>query len=581
MNGRVGVIAIGLILLGLTLGGTLGRRRGGVSSPFNSAPSAAESLAEQYEDATEVVKANYSGEVNYEKANQRAIQGMLSTLDPHSVFFPYEEFRKMKEEQSSSFFGIGVNILRHRDGVYVQSAVDGTPAAKAGLRYGDRIIEVNGQDAREWTGDQVSRKVRGERGLPVNLKIERAGASQPVPVTIVRDAVPYPSLRNAYMIRPNTGYVQLFSGFQHTTSEELEEALEDLKKQGMKQLILDLRNNPGGLLSEAVKVSSQFVPRGEKIVSVRSRDPQNVEEHDSLGGNDQEDWPLVVLINGGTASASEIVAGAVQDYGRGLVVGENSFGKGLVQKVYTLPYGTGLTLTTAHYYTPFGRLIQRDYSNGSIYDYYTRHNEEDGKEKDKPAANASPTPAPTPKGEAVKTAGGRTLYGGNGIAPDIEVKPLAASNFRLLVAEEAFYFTRELAAGKVAGLETYRVEKPNLRAEPKAGELPITDKVIEAFLAYARRDKQSGLSDIAAGKDAEFVKARLHNEMWTAAFTSDLGQRAIFEIDPQILRAYEALPDAKKLREAVKSGASVSRRQALQPSGCLTCQELIIDPIFC
>ena len=580
MNGRVGIIATGFVITGLLLGGVLGRQRGRL--PFAATPTETELIADSYESATDIIRNNYAGQADYERVNHRAIQGMLSTLDPHSLFFPYDEFKKMKEEQNSSFFGIGVNILRHRDGVYVQSAVDGTPAARAGLRYGDRIIEVDGQDSRNWDGDQVSRKVRGELGVPVTLKIERAGFAEPLIIPIVRGAVPYPSIRNVYMIRPGVGYVQMLSGFQHTTSEELEEALGNLKKQGMRQLLLDLRNNPGGLLTEAIKVSSQFLPRNVKVVSVRSRDPENVEEHEALG-SEGADWPIVVLINGNTASASEIVAGALQDYGRAFVVGESSFGKGLVQKVYPLPYGTGLTLTTAHYYTPFGRLIQRDYSNGSIYDYYTRHNEQEIVNAGKNAnANGLPAPSPTPpKGEAVKTAGGRTLYGGGGITPDIEVKPLSANRQRLLIAEEAFFFTRELAAGKIAALENYRIEKPNLRAEPKPTDLPITDKVVEAFLAYARRDAKSDLANLNAVKEADFIKARLHNEIWTAAFTSDLGQRALFEIDPQILRAFDALADAKKLYDTVKSGATVSRNENAEPLGCLTCEELIIDPIYC
>ena len=580
MNGRVGIIATGFVLTGLLLGGVLGRQRGRL--PFAATPTETELIADSYESATDIIRNNYAGQADYERVNHRAIQGMLSTLDPHSLFFPYDEFKKMKEEQNSSFFGIGVNILRHRDGVYVQSAVDGTPAARAGLRYGDRIIEVDGQDSRNWDGNQVSGKVRGELGVPVTLKIERAGFAEPLTIPIVRGAVPYPSIRNVYMIRPGVGYVQMLSGFQHTTSEELEEALGNLKKQGMRQLLLDLRNNPGGLLTEAIKVSSQFLPRNVKVVSVRSRDPENVEEHEALG-SEGADWPIVVLINGNTASASEIVAGALQDYGRAFVVGESSFGKGLVQKVYPLPYGTGLTLTTAHYYTPFGRLIQRDYSNGSIYDYYTRHNEQEIVNAGKNAnANGLPVASPTPpKGEAVKTAGGRTLYGGGGITPDIEVKPLSANRQRLLIAEEAFFFTRELAAGKIAALENYRIEKPNLRAEPKPADLPITEKVVEAFLSYARRDAKSDLANLNAGKELDFIKARLHNEIWTAAFTSDLGQRALFEIDPQILRAFDALTDAKKLYDTVKSGATVSRNENAEPLGCLTCEELIIDPIYC
>ncbi len=581
MKDRLRLIAVGFIGAGLVLGGTLGRQRG--YSLLSSANSRTEAtISDSYEAATETIRANYAGTVDYEKASQGAIQGMLSTLDPHSVYFSYAEFRKMKEEQSSSFYGIGVNILRHRDGVYVQSAVDDTPAARAGLRYGDRIVKIDGQDAREWSSDQVSRKVRGELGEPVNLEVERTGFAEPVRVTIVRDAVPFPSIRNVYMIRPGVGYIALVGGFQHTTSEEMEDALGKLKAQGMRQLVLDLRNNPGGLLSEAVKVASQFLPRGAKIVSVRSRDPEDVEEHRSFG-NEWENWPMVVLINGNTASASEIVAGALQDYGRGLILGENSFGKGLVQKIFTLPYGTGLTLTTAHYYTPFDRLIQRDYSNGSIYDYYTRHNATEPAATPAADANAAPSATPAPKappGPAVKTAGGRTFYGGNGITPDIEVKSLSANRFRLLVAEEAFYFTRELVAGKIAGLENYRVEKPNFKGEPRANDLPVSDKVLEAFAAYARRDSASSLPNLGSGKDTEFIKARLHSELWTAGWASDAGQRALLDVDPQVLHAFDALADAKKLYDTISSGASVSFNNP-KPSGCFTCAEFILDPTYC
>lgn len=576
VNGKFYTIAASFIVAGIVLGGTLGRQRGRTAWAGGNSAATEMTISDSYEAANNLIKDHYAGRVDYEKANQRAVQGMLSMLDPHSVYFPYAEFRKMREEQNSSFAGIGVNILRHRDGVYVQSAIDGTPAAKAGLRFGDRIVEVDGVDAREWNTDQVSRKVRGEVDEPVNLKVERVGFAEPVKVTIVRAAVPFPSVRNAYLIRPNTGYISLVSGFQSTTSEEVEESLGKLKAQGMRQLILDLRNNPGGLLSEAVRVASQFTPNGAKIVSVRGRDNEDVEEHRSFG-NDWEQWPLVVLINGNTASASEIVAGAVQDYGRGLVVGENSFGKGLVQKIFTLPYGTGLTLTTAHYYTPFDRLIQRDYSNGSIYDYYTRHNVT---LNDASAASPTATPTPKPPGPAVKTAGGRTFYGGNGITPDIEVKPLSANRLRLLVAEEAFYFTRELTAGKIAGLENYRVEKPNYKAEPRPTDLPVTEKVLDAFVAYARRDKDSDLANLTLAKDADFIKARLHSELWTAAFTSDLGQRALLDIDPQVLRGFDALTEAKKLFDTVNSGANVTFNSP-KPIGCLTCEELILDPIYC
>ena len=261
-----------LILIAAVMGGTIGsskrlRRTVAIGGPVNDKP--AEEIEKDYDEAVTLLSTNYVGEIDYEKATQAAVQGMLSTLDPHSMYFPFSEFKKLKEDQDSRFYGIGVTIVQHRDGVYIQSAVENTPAARLGLRYGDRILEVDGKDAREWSSEQVSKNVRGALGKPVTIKVERAGAEAPLDFTLVRDSVPLPSIRNAYMVRPGTGYVGLTGGFQHTTDEELREALTKLKGQGMRQLILDLRNNPGGLLDQAIDVSSEFLPRGQVVVSVR------------------------------------------------------------------------------------------------------------------------------------------------------------------------------------------------------------------------------------------------------------------------------------------------------------------------
>jgi len=231
----------------------------------------ADKIESDYSQAIETVEQNYAGEIDYEKATQAAIQGMLFTLDPHSVYFSSAEFKKLKEDQSSSFYGIGVQILRHDDGVYIQSVVDSTPAARAGLRYGDRIVAVDGKDAREWSSDEVSKNVRGERGREVQIKVERVGQESALNFTIVRDAVPLPSIRNAFMITSGTGYIGLVGGFQHTTDDELRESISALKKEGMRQLILDLRNNPGGLLDQAIDVSGEFLPREKVVVSVKGR----------------------------------------------------------------------------------------------------------------------------------------------------------------------------------------------------------------------------------------------------------------------------------------------------------------------
>ncbi|HYO63489.1 MAG TPA: S41 family peptidase [Pyrinomonadaceae bacterium] len=560
------VVAASLVGACVLIGGLVGRPDfGGFTSGTSS--EAAGHIEAAVDEAMGVVRDNYADEIEFEKVNQSAVQGMLSTLDPHSNFFTPAEYQKLLQDQDSSFIGIGVNILRHRDGVYVQSAVEGTPAARAGLRFGDRIVEVDGKDAREWTTQQVSTAVRGPRGERVTLQVERAGASTPLTFTVVRASVPLPSIRSSFMIRPGTGYVALTGGFTHTTAEELEEALAALRREGMRQLVLDLRNNPGGLLDQSISVAGQFLPRGATVVSVRGREEAQQKTYRNVI-SDPVDYPLVVLINRNSASASEIVEGAIQDHGRGLVVGETSFGKGLVQRLFPLPYGAGLTLTTAKYYTPYGRLIQRDYSAGSLYDYYIRHDPEDEPQPEQPgrpsqvappnSAVVNPTPEPTPRPTpprgtpSVEAAGGRVFYGGGGITPDVEVKPLDASSpTRARIFEASFYFTRQLVGGLVVGLESYRVDEPQYGRYPRPTDFPVNDRVLEAFRAYVRRDPESGLTPAQIDADLEYVRARLRDDLATAAYGTGAGTRTLLDTDPQLLRALEVLPEAKRLAENV------------------------------
>jgi carboxyl-terminal processing protease len=562
MSKRFLITACAIILIAAVVGGTIGSsKRTRRNVPANTQD---DDIEKDYNEAISTISEGYAGDIDYEKATQAAIQGMLSTLDPHSMYFPYSEFKKLQEDQGSRFYGIGVTIVQHRDGVYVQSAVEGAPAWRLGLRYGDRIVEVDGQDAREWTSEQVSKKVRGPQGQPVTIKVDRAGSEAPLNFTILRESVPLPSIRNAYILRPGTGYVGLTGGFQSTSDEELREAIKKLKADGMRQLILDMRGNPGGLLNQAIDVASEFLPRGKVVVSVKGRTDYSDPIVYKSSGADPEDVPLVILINRGSASASEIVAGAIQDHGRGLIVGETSFGKGLVQHVFQLPFNTGLTLTTARYYTPYGRSLQRDYSSGSLYDYYTRHEDEANpsaspspavKSNGLPLAQASPTQHPQ-MGPPIKTAAGRVFYGGGGITPDIDVKPLAFSPVRNRIAEAAFQFTRRLAAGLVPGLESYEVEKVQYGKNPKAADYPINERLLEAFRNFVRTDVESQLTATHLEEDLDFVKLRLREEIVTAAFSNDAGVRILLDSDPQVLRALEALPDAKRLAEMVRSGVS-------------------------
>ncbi len=537
MGNKFAILAVIFIVVGSIVGGLFGKLPMTTSADNTVTPAR---IASDYREGVELVEKNYVTAVDHEKITDSSIQGLLWTLDPHSAFFTRDEFQKLAQEQASEFYGIGVSILQHRGGVFVQSVVPGTPADRAGLRYGDKFLLVDGKDATEWTSSEVSKNVRGEKGTAVKVKVERAGSAAPVDFEIVRGGVPLPSIRNYFLLPSGVGYVGLTGGFQETTSAELGDAITELQKQGMKSLILDLRGNPGGILEQAIAVMNQFIPSNKTVVSVKGRaNYANTRELRTSGGGG-ENIPIVVMINGGSASAAEIVAGAVQDYGRGLVVGSDSFGKGLVQRVFRLPYGTGLTLTTARYYTPYGRSLQRDYSSGSIYDYYAHHDDET------PAEDAAPKPAGVP----ITTPDGRTLFGGRGLEPDIKAKAFEYSPLRSRVNDAAFFFIRQLVSGKIGGFETYKVDKQSHAMDIQPGKFQIDERMFEAFKAFAAADKLNGLSTANIDAEADFAKTRLRLELATANYSNEAGIRVLLEVDPQVLKAVEAMPEARKLAEA-------------------------------
>ena len=535
MNKRFALIALVLIALGAVVGGLFGRM------PFRASADAAvtpERVIADYKEALKVIDDNYVSQVDHEKTTESSMQAMLWTLDPHSSFFSQTELKKLDEEQSSQFYGIGVSILQHRDGVYVQSIVPGTPADKAGLKYGDRIVSVDGKDAKDWTSAEVSKNVRGERGTTVHVQVERAGAQVPTDLDIVRGGVPLPSIRNYFMLPNGVGYVGLTGGFQQTTGDELTDAVAELKRRGMKSLILDLRGNPGGILEEAVAVVSKFIPAGQTVVEIKSSRQGDFRSM-KAGGGSVENVPLVVMINGGSASASEIVAGAIQDYDRGVIVGTDSFGKGLVQHVYRLPYSTGMTLTTARYYTPFGRSLQRDYSSGSIYDYYT-HGE------DSPDA-AETDSKPKPVGSPVTAANGRILYGGRGIEPDVVAPAPSFNALKARINEAAFFFTRQLIAGKVQGFENMRADKQSFKTTLAPNEFAVSDKLYEAFKNFAVVDPKNGLTADNIDSQADYAKTRLRDEVATGTYSNEAGVQVLLEVDPQVQKAIESMPQASGL----------------------------------
>ncbi len=531
-------LVVFFLIIGALAGGWAGRIRARVqNTPSDEMKD--NQVIKTFTDGMKLVDENYGGfETNEEMLTKASALGMLHVLDPHSSFFDRRSFSEMQEEQNSHFYGIGVTINQRNGKTCVLGVVKGMPADRAGLKYGDIIVAIDGKSTKDWSQSEVLNHVRGERGTEVEIAVDRAGEPAPVKVRIIRDEVPYPSIRNHFIVRPGIGYVALSNGFNQKTSEELQEAMADLKKQGMTSLVLDLRRNPGGLLKQAIEVSEQFLPKGVDVVSVRGREGRVRSQIYRSENNDPESIPLVVLINSGTASASEIVAGAIQDKDRGLIVGEDSFGKGLVQTVFRLPGGTGLTLTTAKYYTPSGRSIQRDYNGVSLYDYYIARRNTD-------PLTATPTPTPDlDKQGTVFTPTGRKLHGGGGITPDIVVKS-AEENYG--IRDACFEFARFLAAGTIQGLEEYKVGQFTHEYKLRGNEFPVNDTAVAAFRNFIREHPDLGINDNLISANVDYVKRRIRAELITAAYGIEAEDQFLLETDPQAQQAIEAIPKAKQL----------------------------------
>lgn len=504
-------------------------------------------IENSFNEAIGLVESRYVDKIEHDLLTKASIQGMLRTLDPHSNYFDSKEFQELQSEQHSQFYGIGVTINRRSNRVYILSTIKGTPADQAGLRYGDAILKVDGKAATDWSTQEVLEHVRGPKGEPVEIEVERAGVPKPLTFKIIRDAVPLPSIRNSFMIRPGTGYIALVGGFNHTTEDELLQSIDGLKAQGMKSLVLDLRNNPGGLLTQAIKVANIFLRKGQTIVSIRGRDARFESRTHEAANPSPEEFPLVILINHSTASASEIVAGAIQDHDRGIIVGEDSFGKGLVQTVFRLPYGSGLTLTTAKYYTPSGRLIQRDYSGLSFYDYYTRRDQKNG----------------GPTADAHRTDAGRDVYGGGGIKPDMEVKSATANAIKVRLFGATFDFARQLTSGQLSGFPQFRVNKTVYNHKLREDEFIVNDKVMTAFRTFIMGNETFKITDAQYNENVEYIRRRIREEVVTAAYGAEAGNQVFLEGDDQTIKAIDELPHARELAENVRN---IMPKQPSQPS---------------
>jgi carboxyl-terminal processing protease len=500
-------------------------------------------------NALVIADENYAGKIDYDKAYKASILGMLHTLDPHSSYFDRKEWEEFQNDQRSRYSGIGAYIAQRNDKVYITSPFNGTPAFKAGLRYGDQLIEINGESTTGLNSNQVSSKLIGPEGTPVTVKAKRAGVAEPLEYKLIRGSVPLPSITNYSIIGNGIGYINLSRGFNFTTAEEMRIAVANLKEQGMTSLILDIRGNRGGLVDQAAKVSSMFLYSGQKIVSMRGRNQNIFPPRDIPSRNSNpDDYPLVVLIDRGSASASEILAGALQDHDRAQLVGENTFGKGLVQNVFPLRNGSGLTLTTGQYYTPSGRLIQREYSNRSFYDYIF-HSDRDT----------------TKRTEEKRTDSGRLVYGGGGIDPDVVVKPSTKEfELRRVWWEPTFQFARLLVTGQIAGLPEFKIDRaPDHSHRLATNEYVVNDKLLAAFkkylVDYRKEYKDSKADEARLQKDLDWVKRQIRYEIVTAAYGLEVATQVLLEGDLQAQRAIAELPNAKTMAEKIHKERAAAR----------------------
>ena len=466
-----------------------------------------------------VVQRNYADPVDTDKAiYDGAIPGMLHVLDPHSNFFDPKEYALFREEQEGRYYGVGMVVQGRDNETVVQYPFVNSPAYKAGIRPGDVILKVDGKTCTGLTTTEVAGMLKGAKGTTVHIALGREGWEKPIEVTVVRDEIPRPGVQFSEMVKPGIGYVRV-STFNETTDSDLEEALKQLDVSKLDGLIIDLRNNGGGLLNQAVGMADKFLDKNAIVVSHRGRSSP---EHPyyAVRGNQGVEVPLVVLINSGSASASEIVSGAIQDHDRGLIVGETSFGKGLVQTQFPLSENTALLLTTARYYTPSGRLIQRDYKNQTLYDYHY-----------------NPQPPKTPEVKLTDT--GRQVYGQGGITPDVVVPAAKPNEFEELLERRGVFYPAPESVGDFGRF--YLGERPNVTKD-----FVVDDSVIAQLKKYLA-EQHIQVTDQQIQQNLPWLKWEIKREVFTTVFGVNEGYKVALENDPQLDKAAESIPQAKAL----------------------------------
>jgi len=495
-------------------------------------------LTGMYTSALAAIEAGYVEPVDTAQLVYSSIDGMLRTLDPHSSFFTPKEFAQLRERQEGHYYGIGITIGAIDGDVTVTSMFEGSPASRAGFRRGDVIARVGKEDAKGWPTDEVVKRVKGPKGTTVDLSLRRQGVPGLIDLTVERDEIHITTVQAAFMLAPGTGYVRLRE-FSETSDDEIGSALKQLTAQGMQRLLLDLRDNPGGPLDQAIAISNRFLKSGQPIVSTHGRVPSSSTIYRAEGDGGYTSVPLVVLVSRQSASASEIVTGAMQDHDRGIVVGETTFGKALVQSVYPIDEGAALALTTAHYATPSGRIIQRPWDNS--FDEYLTYTQRD-------QSGTRPHPA----AELKYTDAGRKVYGGGGIEPDHfvagPVEGYAPSPFsRLLVSRGAFVSF----ASKFAREGDTRTGAKSAAKFKVGSGWTVTPAMIEEFRQFITAGRLKFDED-AFKADQTFIAAMIHYEVDTDLFGSSEARRNLVKNDPQTQASQQYFDEARKLLDLKK-----------------------------
>ncbi|HEY7172885.1 MAG TPA: S41 family peptidase [Vicinamibacterales bacterium] len=483
--------------------------------------------------ALSTIESTYVDKVDSDRLVYGAIRGMLGTLDPHSSFFDPREYAQMRERQEGRYYGLGITIQAIDGDITAASVFEGSPAYKKGIRRGDIIGKIGGQDAKGWTVEQAMRNLRGPKGTVVQIEIKRRGYEKPIPLQVTRDEVQILTVPAYFMIDSTTGYIR-HQDWGENTDREMRHALSELKSKGMKRLLYDIRGNPGGPLDQAIKVSNEFLPRGKMIVYTRGRVPNSDQDYRATEDSDYLDIPMVVLANRNSASASEIFTGALQDHDRAYIVGETTFGKALVQSVYRISGGAGLALTTAHYYTPSGRLIQRPWDETfDEYLSYTQREQDNNK-----THNAS---------DLKRTDSGRAVYSGGGIEPDKfvagQVEGFSPTQFgRMLNSRQEF----EIYAQKFTAEGDTRIEQASTGRRIVSPTFTVDDAMVNEFREQLK-DRKIKIDESAFKKDLDFIRAMIRYRIDEAVFGIAAARQHLIMVDPQAQVAVTMFSEAQKL----------------------------------